>query len=298
MLEDCINTLLCGTYQRIEVIVVDNASTDGTPEMLRKSFPSVRILHNKVNAFAVQARNQGLREAQGEYLLLLDDDNKLDLCMVEHLVRMAHSDSSIGFVGPKMYYYGSNKLLYWTGAMIHPITSRTVYRGKNEKDQGQYDEPVQTEHIPNVFLMTREAYQATGGFDEIYDMSYGESDLPMRARRLGFKVMYCPKAIAWHKVPLPGKGAPVFKLPFRGYYFSRNRVIYMKRFSTRFQFLLFFFIFYPFFTIIYSLWIMSNGEWKSLRYHLLGSWHGILHALSRKNAVRSPRWNNATVQMP
>ena len=217
--------------------------------------------------------------AQGEYFLFIDDDNEIEPRMIKELVSLCKSDDRIGLVGPKMYYYESKKLLWWTGSSINLLTSRTIYRGLNSLDTGQYDQPVPTEHIPNVMMVDRKVYEVVGGFDEIYKMSYADSDFAMRAIKAGYKVMYSPKAVTYHKVPLPGTSVSPFKIPMRAYFFARNRVIYMKRFSRPGQFLLFMIIFYWFFTLYFLISTLWRRDFNTLKMHLKGTLHGLKYAL-------------------
>ncbi len=266
LLKSCLRSIYQSTYRNYEIIVVDNGSSDGTAAMVQAKYPEARFIETGKNLFLARGRNLGIRMAQGQYFLFIDDDNEIEPRMIEELVSLCKLDDRIGLVGPKMYYYGSEKLFWWTGASINLLTSRTVYRGLNSPDTGLYDQPDETGHIPNVVMMKREVYDIIGGFDEVYEMSYADSDYAMRAVLTGYKIMYCPKAIAYHKIPLPHKYTRPFKLPMRAYYFARNRAIYMKKFARGVHFLLFMLIFYPLFTLWYSVrTILSNDASSTSR---------------------------------
>ena len=282
LLDSCLRSICQSSYKEFEIIVVDNASSDGTAAMVQAKHPEVQLIEPGKNLFAARGRNLGIRKAQGEYFLFIDDDNEIGPGMIAKLVRLCKSDDQFGIVGPKMYYYKDKKLLWWTGASINLLTSRTVYRGLNSPDTGNYDELEETEHIPNVVMVKRTVYDMIGDFDEIYEMSYAESDFAMRAIQAGYKVMYCPQAVTYHKVSLPGTSTSPFKLPMRAYYFARNRVIYMKKFCSTWQFWVFMIVFYPLFTIYYLSKINWIHDFSTIKMYLLGTWDGLIYGIIGK----------------
>ena len=282
LLKSCLRSIRRSTYHNYETIVINNGSSDGTEAMVQSEYSDVQLIETERNLFAARGRNLGVRKAHGEYLLFIDDDNEIDPKMIEELVSLFNSDLRIGLAGPKMYYCGSKNLLWWTGASIDLLTSRTNYRGLNCPDIGQYDHPTETGHIPNVVMVKRDVYDLIGGFDEVYKMSYSESDFAMRAIRKGYKVMYCPQAVTYHNTLLPGRSASLFKVPMRAYFFARNRVIYMKKFSSIWQFWVFMIIFFPSFTIYYLSKINWIRDFTTIKMHLLGTRDGIIYGITGK----------------
>jgi len=248
--------------------------------MVNLTYPDVQLFKSKKNLFAAGARNLGIRSAKGNYFLFIDDDNEISPTLIEELLKLFHSDIQVGVAGPKMYYYNGNKRIWWAGASINLITSRTVYRGLNELDTGQYDQIVETGHVPNVFMIKKEVIKAVGDFDEDYQILYEESDLAERARMMGYKVLYCPKALTYHKLLLPGNNRKPFKLPMRAYFQARNRIVYMKKHSSRWQFLIFMLCFYPLFLIWYLLQTLLACDYHSLKMYITGTYDGLLYGLS------------------
>lgn len=280
LLRDCLESLLKSTYPGLEVIVVNNGSTDDTGRMLSEHFGGkVSVIDFDRNMFLAEARNAGMDKAGGDFFLFIDDDNIIDPRMVEELVRCMEADSKIGMAGPKMYFHGTDRMLCWTGQTINRFTSQTTYRGSLEKDAGQYDTVSDTEHIPNVVMVRRAVRDQIGGYDTAFRMSYADADYPMRAKAAGFRIVYCPEAVTWHVVPTPGsaesrKRGAYRGIPMRSYYFARNRVVYMKRHSPAWRFLVFFLVFYPLLTIYVAWLIVLRGTMKDMGMHLLGTAHG------------------------
>lgn len=282
MLDACLRTVLANRMPPLEILVVDNASTDDTRDWLRAHYPQVRLIENQGNTFAAAARNLGARQARGDYLLFIDDDNEVNVALIEELVRLADADPRIGVAGPKMYYADTPQVLLWTGAQISLLTSRTTYRGADTTDTRRYEEPAETEHVPNIMFIRRDLFERLGGFDEIYRIMYEEADFGLRARQAGYRVMYCPKAVTWHKVRAPVRGINPFKLPMRAYFLARNRGIYMRRFAKPWQFPVFLLVFYPLFTAYFLYRALAVRDFASAKMHLWGTWHGVLYGLTRR----------------
>lgn len=111
MLSECVDSILKSTYTNLEVLIVDNNSTDNTVELMQEKFGSDKRVHMiglKENLMAAGGRNEGIMHAKGEYLLFVDNDNIVYPDMIRHLVAEMEKDSRIGLVGPLSInkYYG------------------------------------------------------------------------------------------------------------------------------------------------------------------------------------------------
>ena len=202
---------------------------------------------------------------------------------MRELVELMESDPTIGLAGPKMYYHDEPTRIYYAGADISLVSGKTVYIGLNRFDLGQFEEPGPTGHVPNAFMVSRGVIEAIGGLDESYVMFYEESDFAMRARKRGFKVVYCPQAKTWHKVPLPSSGRFAslgIGLPDRAYYAARNRVVYMKRHALLAAFPLFLVSFLPASILFYSWHILRLRKYDILKAYINGSWDGLIYGIT------------------
>ncbi len=246
--------------------------------MLAEKHSGVQVIVNDENLYMIPAMNMGLRMAQGEYLMLLDDDNVIDPGMITALIRVLECDPNVGIVGPKMYYQDQPGILWYAGVTVSRVTSWTRYRGLGEKDVGQYEKPGETDHVPNCSVMRRAAHEAAGALDDVYRGTYAEADYAMRIRRKGFEVVYCPTAITYHDVPPRGKGSP-FRTPARAYLLARNRVIYMKRYAGLFSFLAFMLVFYPLFNLYYLAKGLQVRDSAGTKAYARGIRDGISYAL-------------------
>lgn len=284
---ECLESVFQMTYPNFEVILVDNASTDGTPEAVREKFPQTKLVVSETNLGLNGGKNLGQTVAQGEHVLFLDSDTIVDPEMLTELVKLAKADLEVGITVPKMYYHSEPDILWYAGATVNFFTSQTKNIGPNEKDRGQYDQTIETSHGPTCFFVKGPAWRAVGEHDQFYFMTYGDTDFAAQAKRAGFKVLYCPKAKLWHRLDrietVRGLRALGFNLPMRAYYFARNRVIFMKKFAPPLNFFIFILLFFPAFTawVTYKT-IKFGGGWKFLRPHLEGSWDGLRYALGFK----------------
>lgn len=268
--------LLCsifeGNYPRnkLEVIVVDDASTDGTCEVVKRRFPEVKVIRNKRELFLAGSRNVGIKSAKGKYIFLIDDDNVVDKNCILELVETMEKDSSIGIVAPIMYYLSQPHRIWCAGVKRCMFSSLTKIIGRGSVDNGQLDKLLESDDFPNAFMVRREVFREVGLFNEFeFPIHYDEADFGERARRKGYKVVCNTKAKVWHDVHLTGKRkvlSGIFHIhsELRAYYAGRNRVIFHKKYSSRGQFLVFITLFNWIFTAYY-LGVILFGSKVSIK---------------------------------
>ena len=284
----CLNSFYKSTYPLCEVIVVDNGSTDGTQDAVMKNFPEARLVRLGANRGIAGGRNVGLKEARGEYVFFLDSDTVMDPDCVKEAMAVMESSDDIGIVGPKIYYYDAPNMLYFAGAGINLITSQVTQRGSGEEDKGQYDNITETSHVPTGFMVRKDVADPIDGHDEIFFMSYADTDFAFRVRKNGFKVLYTPRAKLWHQVAFKNHQKTLrdtmgFTLPLRSYYFARNRVIFMKRHASPFAFVIFLTIFYPAMNLYYAYKIIRlDGTPEIMKMHWFGVLDGVNYLLTGK----------------
>ena len=279
----CLNSVKGITYPSLEIIVVDNNSTDGTKEEIEKKFAEVVLVKNKINLMAAGGKNTGINHATGNFLFFLDCDNVVDKNAVTELVKIISQDIENGIVGPKMYYCKDPERIWFAGATINLTTSKTTYLGINKLDKGQYERIQETGHFPNAFMVRKEVIGKIGGFDaDNFKMHYEESDFCLRAKRAGFKLLFVPTAKVWHDVPLSSEIKNIsrgFALDDkqRTYMTARNRILFMKKHAKWYGYIIFLLIFLPIFTLYYSLIIIRYRQKDILLSYLKGSFDGLFH---------------------
>jgi len=226
-LEDCFSSLLEMDYPRelLEYILVDNGSTDESINYMESKFPFVRILSNSQNRGFAEANNQGAKAAKGEVLALLNNDMKVHPFWLKTLIdKFLQSSEDLACVSSKILNYDGDKIDFIGGGFTPFGTSFQVDFGKPVK---QMDADSQDEEKELLFAcggamaIKREIYLESGGFDEDYFAFLEDVDLGWRLRIMGYKVVYEPKSIAFHKHGSTAKRIPSHQLEFM---FERNRL--------------------------------------------------------------------------
>jgi GT2 family glycosyltransferase len=187
-----------------EVVVVDNASVDGTVEWLREAYPQVRLVVNDRNAGVAVGNNQCIRAAGGRYVLLLNNDTVVLPGMLDRLVTFADKWSDAGAVGGRLVNPdGSFQSSYvdfpslWS-EFLH-ATHLGALLDRNYPSHGDCREVCQVDWICSACLLVRRsAVEQVGGADKAYFMYSDETDLQYRLRQAGWKAYYLPDVKTIH----------------------------------------------------------------------------------------------------
>lgn len=206
-LEKCLRSVRSQTYKNWRCLLIDNASTDGSPELGQKILPDLFITINQENRGFAYAANQGIAQSQGEFVLLLNPDVVLMNDYLEILVRYAVTENSVGSFGGKLLRLPtadkSASLIDSAGLTILRNKRRPLDRGEGEADNGQYDK---TEYVMGINgaavlyrrTMLEEVKQEGEYFDSDFYIYYEDVDLAWRALLFGWKSLYIPQAYAYH----------------------------------------------------------------------------------------------------
>jgi GT2 family glycosyltransferase len=266
-----IESVLSSNYpkDKLEIIVVDDASTDGTYEEVKRNFPEVRIIHNEKELLLACSRNAGIRSCRGDYIFLIDDDNVVDKnCILELVEAMENSSNSpLGIVAPFMYYYKHPNRIWCAGVKMNMITSITSFPNRDKIDKGEFSSLVESPAgAPNAFMIKREVVEKAGLFDDkLFPIHYDEADFGERIKKAGYKIVFNPKAKVWHDTPLPEESKEKVRYfgvhnELRAYYVGRNRILFCKKYSRWWQFLIFVSIFNWLITLYYTKIILLYSK--------------------------------------
>ncbi len=230
MLLDCITHIRGMTYPVRDVIVVDNASTDGSVEAVRTAFTGVVLVVNDRNYGAQEGKNIGLRRAlqtRADYVFMVDNDIVVDQGCLDRLLETAESNESAGMVGAKMYDHSKPNVLLSAGGIIDFTQNVGRGRGDREIDNGQYDRVEEVDYLwGGALLVKRKILETVGLFDPGFaGYWFEDTDLSVRVKKAGYRNLFNPFARVWHK-----PHATVEQFSYRKKYLAaRNAVRFMKK---------------------------------------------------------------------
>ena len=211
----------------MEVIVVDNASTQDEASVIAEQYPQVKVIRSPHNLGFAGGNNLGIKEAQGKYILLINNDTYFKEYNIDPLIERLESSDKIGIICPKLRFaWGNNPIQYAGYTPLSPITVRNQAIGFGEEDEGQYNLPHSTPYAHGAaMLIKREAINKVGLMPECFFLYYEEIDWSMMFTRVGYEIWYDPACTVYHKESqTTGQNSPL-----RTYYITRNRLLLVKR---------------------------------------------------------------------
>jgi GT2 family glycosyltransferase len=218
----CLQTLLDQDYPDLEVVVVDNASKDGTADFVRSSFPSIRVIASDVNLGFAEGNNLVFRTTASKYVALLNQDAYAARNWITELVRCAEMDERIGSVGSKMLFHRCPTLINSTAIEINEA-GWGWDRQVGERDENPSPMPEEVFGGCGGAVMYRKAaLDHVGGFDRAFFMYYEDTDLAWRLRLAGYDNLYAPLAVVRHDFH-GDTGATPGRLFRRRFMSERNR---------------------------------------------------------------------------
>lgn len=221
IIESCLDSLLRQSHVPLEVIVVDNGSTDGSLALLKDKYASrVRIFENPRNLGFAGGCNVGIRAARGEYIALLNSDATAEQRWVEELLKAMQRSPNIGMCCGKTYFAHREGILENTGHIVFR-DGLGRGRGRLEKDEGQYDKQ-DSVLCPTgcAAFYRKDMMEAAGLFDEKFFAYADDIDVGFRGRLLGYDCAYVPTAVAYHEL----SASFGMLSPLKAYLLERNRL--------------------------------------------------------------------------
>lgn len=241
MVVRCVKSILNTNYPSLEVIVVDDCSPDDTHERISTAFDEddrVRYIRNERNSGQAVSRNHGRSVAHGEFLLFLDDDNIVHQQILDELLKAFAEQPKAGLVAPMSIHQtrGKGNLVWTLGSDFNKWTSQPKDHLPNlplemlPKDQILYP----TTYSPNGFMVPAEVFDKVGGFDEVYEQIFEESDFGWLIGEAGYDAYISTKARTDHYGFLEPGCVPALRQlgiekPYRTYCFARNRLRFARK---------------------------------------------------------------------
>ncbi len=206
------------TFGDVELILVDDASTDNSVAFTEAEYPDVRILVNRQNLGFVQSCNLAVDAARGRMVVLLNNDTEPDPNWLAELAKVICANPQAAIVASKMLLFGDRTKLHTTGDTLG-YDGIPHNRGVWEEDRGQYD------RHPQIFCgsgggsaFRRDVWQALGGFDDDFWMYIEDVDFGFRAQLMGWQAVFAPAARIYHHLSATGGDT------LSSYYVGRNTI--------------------------------------------------------------------------
>jgi GT2 family glycosyltransferase len=196
---------------RLHTLVVDNASVDGSPAMVRAEFPAVELVALAENRRFAGGNNAGLERALAagaDAVMLLNNDVVADPGLLEKLLAALAEDPAAGAAAPLIYFAPPTDRIWYAGGRCRPWLAHSSHRAIRARDHGQFRSVEETGYLTGCCLLaTAEAWRKVGLLDERYFIYAEDADWCLRARAAGYKLLFVPTARLWHRVSASSGGA-------------------------------------------------------------------------------------------
>ncbi len=217
-LETCLPSVLGQTYPNLEVILVDNQTTDDSAAFTQREFPQVKVLSTPKPMWFSDANNYAMKQAQGEFFFLVNEDTELEPDCIAECVRVMTRSDRVAVVAPKMK-------LFYMRAFYNSMGNSVQADGNAHDNFIGYLDVGQFDGTDQVFaacfgaaMLRRSVLKEIGYMDEEFPIYYSDTDWSFRARICGYEVVAAPKAVVYHKFNATvGTMASTFKLGLVNY---------------------------------------------------------------------------------
>lgn len=231
---ECLESIKNIAYNNYKVILVDNDSEDKDFEFIKKTYKDTMIILNNDNYGFAGGNNIAIKyavENNAKYILLLNNDTIVKKDFLNSLVDGMKKNDNIGIAVSKILYYSDRDTIWYGGGDINYIKGNSIVHGLNEIDKGQFDKSrLCTFATGCCMLINTNILDKVGMMDESYFLYYEDADYSMKISKEGYKILYCPESVIYHKESVATKK---FSYNYQ-YYFAKNRLLFIKKnFSIR-----------------------------------------------------------------
>ncbi len=281
------------SYKNIEIIVVDNGSFNDNVSSISTEYPDVKLIILPHNLGFAGGNNEGFRHAQGEYVLLLNNDTEVDPNFLEPLVSVFQNNKNVGMASPKLLYFHSPemKTIQYAGSEdINIYTGRGKNIGMGEIDNGEYNQVRQTDSVHGAaLLVSKKVLTEVGCMPDVFFLYYEEHDWCSAMKRKGFIAYYVGTSRVFHKESVSvGKNSPV-----KTYYMARNRVVYLRRNAKGLSFFLAILFFLSFSAPMAIFRLMRSKDFRLIPYYISAiNWNFFHYSNLKGFPVLKPKMND------
>lgn len=215
------------SYKNIEVWVVDNQSDGVLKSKVGALFPHVNIIESKKNLGFAGGNNLAITQANGKYLMFLNNDTEVFSDFLEPLVEVMETNQEVGICASKLHYFHHPDTIQYAGSSdLHPFKIQSFAIGYGEKDSGQYDTIKPTNLAHGAAMMVRASViKEVGLMPEEFFLYYEEIDWCLKIRDAGYQIYFVPQSLVLHKESISvGKQSAI-----QVYYKTRNRILLARK---------------------------------------------------------------------
>lgn len=228
---DCLMSLDQVDYPNRATLLVDNGSSDGSPDKLAAQFAEVTIIRNNSNLGFAAGNNVGIRcalQRGTDYVLLLNNDTVVSPSFLSSMVAVAERDPRIGVLSPLIYYFEPSDRIWYAGGSFAKWRGVAFHQGQGSHLSARYKTTREVTFVTGCALLIRSTVIAQVGLlDETFFMVCEDTDWSIRVLRSGYKAVYVPDAVIWHKESSTIKTQTGKWL--RDYYNIRNSVLVARK---------------------------------------------------------------------
>lgn len=196
-IDKCLDSLRRQQYNEYNVVIIDNASSDGSFELIQDEYPEFTLIRNDVNTGFCKAVNQGIKLCETEYVLLLNNDTELDEHFISEMVKTIEKSDKIFSVSSKMINYHDRSLIDDAGDG-YTIVGWQYQRGVGQSSNGYTKNCDVFTACAGAALYRKSVFAEIGLFDEMHFAYMEDIDIGYRARIKGYRNVYCSKALVYH----------------------------------------------------------------------------------------------------
>jgi hypothetical protein len=264
-------------WPNFNIVVVDNASTDGSEELLRQNLADVVIIQSGANLGFAGGNNVGIRhalECKADYVWLLNNDAVADPQALTALVECMEKHRDVAIAGSKIFYHAEPRKIWSAGGLWEKGRLHLRQRGANQVDQGQFEELCEIDSVSGCSMLVRSTFiEKIGLMDEEYFLYWEDSEWCARFRSRGYKVLFVPSSKVWHKVSVSTRQSSFSQY----YYYTRNG------FSFLWENDFFLLPIFGFYNLLFGFKSMIFGNMQPLQGLMRG---GFDFMMGRKGSIR------------
>lgn len=279
----CLDSLYANHYPNLAVIVLDNASTDGSSQAICEKFPQVQIINLTENLGYAGNNNVGIQAAldqHADWVFVMNEDIILAPDVLVNLIAAVKDQPETGIIGPMVYHADEPNVIQSAGGFLSKKRWDAVHRGFNEKDEGQYAAREYVDWISGCAIMVkRDAIIQAGLIDQRFFYYWEETEWCARIARLGWRVLFVPQAKIWHK----GVQREYNPSPNVTYYAVRNRLLLLQKHHAPPRVWIRTITFYLRTLLAWTI----KPKWKFKKDHRKALWQGMIDFLFKRWGKRS-----------